>query len=111
MPVGIHILAELHGCPKEKLETVSIVKPLLQRVASESKFNVVGEFFHQFDPFGVTGVLVLSESHMSIHTWPEKRLAVIDIFTCGVEGNAQLGFERLCEHFTPARFKKKVVRR
>jgi S-adenosylmethionine decarboxylase len=111
LAVGTHVLAELYGCPREKLETVDVVRTLLREVVRRARFRTLGESFHQFEPFGVTGVFVLKESHLSIHTWPEKNLAAVDIFTCGDEGNAVEGFEILRELFDPADFHRQVVER
>lgn len=109
--VGIHVFGSLHGCPEELLKKVEVVKELLLKTVSEAKYNPVGESFHQFEPFGVTGVIVLSESHISIHTWPERNFAAVDIFTCGNEGNAELGFDILCKHFKPEKIEKKIIHR
>ena len=111
MTAGIHVLGKLQGCPKELLEKVDVVKRLLQETVQEAKFNAVGETFHQFEPVGVTGVIVLAESHISIHTWPEKQTALVDVFTCGNEGNAEKGFEILAKKFQAEQIDKQVVNR
>lgn len=111
MKGGIHVLANLKGCPAELLEKVDIVKTLLNEVVLEAKLNKVGEVFHQFKPRGVTGIILIAESHVSIHTWPEHRTIVADIFTCGKEGNAEKTFEILIKKFKPEDYDKKVVRR
>jgi S-adenosylmethionine decarboxylase len=109
--VGTHVLGNLYGCPKEQLEKVQVVRDLLKKTVQEANLHSVGESFHQFEPVGVTGVIVLSESHFSIHTWPEKNMAVVDVFTCGNEGNAKEAFDILCKHLNPERVDKKVVER
>jgi len=108
---GVHVLGNLHGCPKELLEKVDIVRDILKKTVSEANFNPVGETFHQFEPYGVTGIILLAESHVSVHTWPEKNFVAVDIFTCGKEGNAELGFEILCKYFKPEKIDKQVVKR
>ena len=111
MTIGVHVLGTLHGCPKEFLEKVNTVRDIIKKTASEANFHVVGESFKQFEPFGVTGVLILSESHFSIHTWPEKETVAVDIFTCGKEGNAEKGFDILCKYLKPKKIDKKVLQR
>jgi len=109
--VGTHVLGNLYGCPKQLLKKVNVVKAILEKTVTEAKFNSVGNVFHQFTPFGVTGVFILTESHLSIHTWPEKNFATVDVFTCGKEGNAEIGFEILCKYFKPNKVEKQVVHR
>ncbi len=109
--IGTHVLGNLRGCPVSKLERVQEVRALLRSVADRAGFKIVGESFHQFQPVGVTGVLVLQESHMSIHTWPELGLAAADVFTCGAEGNAEVGFQCLVDAFDPAEVERRVVGR
>ncbi|TFG58311.1 MAG: adenosylmethionine decarboxylase [Spirochaetales bacterium] len=111
MNVGVHVLGNLYGCPNELLEKVDVVRSILWRATIEARFTAVGESFHQFEPAGVTGVILLSESHMSIHTWPEKNFAAVDIFTCGEEGNAEEGFDLLCSFLKPQRIEKSIIRR
>ena len=80
-----HILFELRGCPSELLNDSEFVVLALQIAASRSKSRIVGVNCHEFKPQGVTAIAILAESHISIHTWPEKGLAMCDIFTCGVD--------------------------
>lgn len=81
--LGTHLLVELHGCDPDKLKRVDVVKEVLVGAARACKATVVDVAFHEFNPFGVSGVVVIAESHLSIHTWPEYRYAALDIFTCG----------------------------
>jgi S-adenosylmethionine decarboxylase len=109
--VGTHILAELFGVQKEKLAQVPVVRELMHRIMHESGFSAVGETFHQFEPQGVTGIILLSESHFSIHTWPEKEMLAADIFSCSGRENAFRAFALLRSSFEPKKIKKKVVER
>ena len=81
--LGKHLLLELKGCDKEVLNDVAFLKGALLAAASECGATVLGESFHQFNPHGVSGVMVIAESHLFIHTWPEYGYAAADIFTCG----------------------------
>jgi S-adenosylmethionine decarboxylase len=81
--LGRHLLVELHGCHPESLKKVDVVKDILVGAARACGATIVDVAFHEFNPFGVSGVVVIAESHLSIHTWPEYRYAAVDIFTCG----------------------------
>ena len=111
MTMGTHILANLHGCPKDCTESADVVLSILNDVVSEAQLRKVGESAHQFEPYGATAIVLLAESHISIHTWPEKELAVIDIFTCGDQQKSEKAFEALCRLLKVKSFDKKVVRR
>jgi S-adenosylmethionine decarboxylase proenzyme len=81
--LGKHLLLELQGCNEEVLDDVSFLRDAMLSAANECGATVVGESFHQFSPQGVSGVVVIAESHLFIHTWPEYGYAAADIFTCG----------------------------
>ena len=81
--LGKHLLLELKGCDKEVLNDIGFLREALLAAADEAGATVLGESFHQFNPQGVSGVVVIAESHLCIHTWPEYNYAAADIFTCG----------------------------
>ena len=81
--LGKHLLLELKDCDKEVLNDLDFLKGTLLAAARESGCTVLGESFHQFNPHGVSGVVVVAESHLFIHTWPEYGYVAADIFTCG----------------------------
>lgn len=81
--LGCHILAELSNCNTDALCDIAVVKDVMVRAALEAKAQVREVAFHKFSPQGVSGVIVIAESHLSIHTWPEIGYAAIDIYTCG----------------------------
>ncbi len=81
--LGKHLLLELKNCDKEVLNDLGFLKNALLAAASECGGTALGESFHQFSPQGVSGVVVIAESHLFIHTWPEYGYAAVDIFTCG----------------------------
>jgi S-adenosylmethionine decarboxylase len=81
--LGKHLLLELKDCDREVLNDLSFLKNTLPTAAIEAGATVLGESFHQFNPHGVSGVVVIAESHLFIHTWPEHGYAAVDIFTCG----------------------------
>jgi len=81
--LGKHLLLELKDCDKEVLNDIGVLKGTLLAAASECGATVLGESFHRFNPQGVSGVVIIAESHLFIHTWPEYGYAAADIFTCG----------------------------
>jgi len=81
--LGKHLLLELKGCDKEVLDDLDSLKGFLLAAAKEAGALVLGESFHRFSPQGVSGVVIIAESHLFIHTWPEYGYAAADIFTCG----------------------------
>lgn len=81
--LGRHILAEVHGCRFDVLNDIKKVEQIMIDAALEAGAEVREYVFHKFSPQGVSGVVVISESHLAIHTWPELGYAAVDIFTCG----------------------------
>jgi len=108
---GTHVLGNLFGCSRELLEKVDVLRVIMRKVVKEAKLKPVGETFHQFKPHGATGVILLAESHFSIHTWPEDNFAAVDIFCCGNEGDPEPAFDILCKYMKPKDVNKKVVKR
>ncbi|MBN3037399.1 MAG: S-adenosylmethionine decarboxylase [Candidatus Diapherotrites archaeon] len=111
MAIGIHILAEFYGCDRDLLARSGPVKEVLERAVEESELTKLRSEYHQFKPFGVTGFVLLAESHISIHTWPEHRYLALDVFTCGPPEKARRAFESLERGFKPQRVKKTEKRR
>jgi len=81
--LGKHIIIELSGCEEEQINDVKKVEQLMLEAAKIANATIIRSVFHKFSPMGVSGVVVISESHISIHTWPEVGYAAIDIYTCG----------------------------
>lgn len=81
--LGTHLLIELKDCNSRILRDVGAVQDAMVAAAKAAQATIVGVSFHEFSPFGVSGVVVIAESHLTIHTWPEYRYAAADIFTCG----------------------------
>jgi S-adenosylmethionine decarboxylase len=88
---------ELKDCDKEVLNNLALLKEALIEAANECGATVLGESFHQFSPQGVSGVVVIAESHLVIHTWPEYGYAAVDIFTCGDAVEPEKAAELLVE--------------
>ena len=84
-PLAIHMLVELHGCKAELLNDPTALKQLLLEAVRRGQGTIVTDVFHTFNPHGVSGVIVIAESHVAIHTWPEHGYAAVDIFSCGTK--------------------------
>jgi S-adenosylmethionine decarboxylase len=81
--LGTHIVCELSGCDPSALTDVDAVREMMIGAAKASRATIMEVAFHRFEPQGVSGVVVLAESHISIHTWPETGYAAMDFYTCG----------------------------
>ena len=92
--IGRHLIAEYYDCRREILDDASSVRQAMLDAAHVIGATVLGENFHQFDPQGVSGTVVIAESHLSIHTWPENGYVAVDIYTCGGL-DPRIGFELL----------------
>jgi S-adenosylmethionine decarboxylase len=88
---------ELYGCDCEKLNDESFLRCILDRAAKLANATVLNLISNKFEPQGVTAIALLSESHISIHTWPESNYSAVDIFTCGQNMLPELASEYLIE--------------
>ena len=93
--LGRHILVEYYNCDENILNDHKLIEELMVNAAKVAKATVVESVFHMFNPYGVSGAVVISESHLTIHTWPEYGYASVDLFTCGDKVNPWDGFEYL----------------
>ena len=94
---GVHLLLELYGCNREKLNDELYLRCQLNSAAKLAKASVLNIVSNKFEPFGVTAIALLAESHLSIHTWPESQYSAIDIFTCGRNMKPKLASQFLIE--------------
>jgi len=97
--LGRHLLLELFDCDLDAINNVETVKGALIEAAKRAQATIVDVVFHEFNPFGVSGVVVIAESHLSIHTWPEYRYAAVDIFSCGDVLQPEVAATYLVEQF------------
>lgn len=81
--MGRHVIAELWGCDPEVLNDIENVQRIMVNAALESGAEVREVTFHKFTPHGVSGVVIISESHLTIHSFPEHGYASVDVYTCG----------------------------
>ncbi|MCJ7605181.1 MAG: adenosylmethionine decarboxylase [Dehalococcoidales bacterium] len=95
--LGRHLLIEMYDCDQEVLNDLSSVREIMLKAAVDCGAVVMGDSFHRFSPQGVSGVVIIAESHLSVHTWPEYGYAAADIFTCGTTVDPQIAAEVLVE--------------
>jgi len=97
--LGRHLLLELFDCDSESINNLEAVKSSLIEAAKRAQATIVDVVFHEFNPFGISGVVVIAESHLSIHTWPEYRYAAVDVFSCGEVLQPEIAVNYLVEQF------------
>ncbi len=93
--LGRHVLVEFYGCDSQALNQKDQLEAMMRRAAEESGATVVSTAFHLFNPHGVSGVVVIAESHLTIHTWPEYGYAAVDLFTCGDSVDPWIAFREI----------------
>ena len=92
--LGTHIAWDVYNCNPDSISFVPEIKQVLNDIVKELKLSKVNESFKQFEPIGATGFILLEESHVSIHTWPEHQFAAVDIFSCSYVFRAAITYVR-----------------
>jgi S-adenosylmethionine decarboxylase len=95
--LGRHLLVELNDCDREVLNDLDLLRDAMLTAAIKCGAVILGDSFHRFSPQGVSGVVVIAESHLSVHTWPEYGYAAVDVFTCGTTVDPQKAADVLIE--------------
>lgn len=119
---GLHLTADLFDCadPAGLMSDGSLLQQLCERLVGDAGLTVVGSRFHAFPPgphgaIGWTGVLLLAESHVAVHTWPEQRAVTLDVFVCNVgqdnSARARALLGALLAHFAPRRVSRQQLER
>ena len=101
--LGTHLIVEFFDCDPHTLTDKDFVERVMMEAALKSHTHPIGSFFHQFKPYGVSGVIVIEESHYTIHTWPEHGYAAIDLFYCSEDVDVEKALEILEKYFKPGR--------
>ena len=109
--LGSHLLIELFDCDEATIRQESTVGDAMVKAAEASEASIVTSSFHEFKPYGVSGAVIIQESHYTIHTWPEHRYAAVDLFYCGGTIHVDKAIDVLRQRFKPERIKFLVVRR
>src|SRR4051794_13243243 len=108
--LATHILVELYDVDPKLLDDVETLKSALVAAAAAAKCTPLGSAQHKFEPQGASVVVLVAESHLSIHTWPEHRYAAVDIFTCGAALPLH-GISPLLERLKPGRHEVREIKR
>ena len=113
--LGHHLLVEFEGCDPASLADLDQVTSAMLRAAEASGATIVTHSFHHFSPHGVSGAVIIAESHLAIHTWPEYGYAAADIFTCGETVDPWKAFDLLkeslgAEHGSATELRRGILR-
>ena len=109
--LGRHVLAEIYGCTEDILNDIQQVEKIMVKAALAAGAEIREVAFHKFSPQGVSGVVVISESHLAIHTWPELGYAAVDVFTCGDTVDPWVSCNYIKQEFSAQRMEAKEVKR
>ncbi len=108
---GNHCLLELYGCDPAKLNDEAFLRTSITTAAKSSGATLLNLITHHFEPQGVTGLALLAESHISIHTWPEHGYAAIDVFTCGDHTMPEQACRFLCNELSAEEYSFQTIQR
>lgn len=109
--LGTQLLVEMFECDAEVLNDLERLTLHMLEAARRCGATILSHHFHRFNPHGLSGVVVIAESHLAIHTWPEHHYAALDLFTCGANLDADAGFSYLEQAFRAGRCEKTPILR
>jgi len=109
--LGRHLLVDFYDCDNSILDDVTNLEKRLVESAVQANSTVIKSVFHHYSPYGVSGVVVIAESDITIHTWPEYGYAAVDVFTCGDEIDPWKAYEFLKDALEARRFEAREVTR
>ncbi|MHA1521578.1 MAG: adenosylmethionine decarboxylase [Promethearchaeota archaeon] len=109
--LGYHYLIEFYDCDSEILKNAEFLEETLKMAVKKSEAFEIGSVFHRFSPHGVSGVILISESHFSIHTWPEYGYAALDLFTCSKDTKISKAYDFLVSELRSKRHNISEIKR
>ena len=109
--LGKHVIIELHACDSHVLNNPHNLEEHILKAVHLSGATPIKPFFHQFSPHGVSGIVVIAESHFSIHTWPEYGYCALDIFTCGDDIHCDPAIEYLRQNLKAGHYSVMEIKR
>ncbi len=109
--VGIHCIYDINDIPNEIINDSIQLKDFFEKICVDNNLTVINKMFHAFTPYGFTGIFLLSESHLSFHTWPENNSIYIDIFSCNTNLNTSKLLNDILEYFKTNKYKMKILDR
>jgi S-adenosylmethionine decarboxylase len=101
--IGTQVVLDLYDCASDELDNIDWVRATMTEAARIAGATIVEVVFHKFSPWGISGVVVISESHLAIHIWPEQSYAAVDVFTCGSSVDLNRAVRHLVEAFKSGR--------
>jgi len=108
--LGRHLIVEMEGC-NDSINQPGAVRRAMMEAVQAAQATLLNLYIHTFNPQGVTGVAVLAESHLAVHTWPEYGYAAVDVFTCGQTADPEAAVKVLEGHFQPQRVRMQHIPR
>ncbi|AAL82054.1 adenosylmethionine decarboxylase [Pyrococcus furiosus DSM 3638] len=97
--IGYHYVVEAAGCDPEVIADPNKIREIFLEAAKVGNMEVKASYFFKFSPMGVSGVVIVAESHISVHTWPEKGYAALDVYTCGEKADPEKAVDYILEKF------------
>jgi S-adenosylmethionine decarboxylase len=110
-PVGVHCILEMYECTPALLNDAGFIEATITEAARQANSTLLNLHVHEFQPHGVTAIALLAESHLSIHAWPERGYAAVDVFTCGEHTEPEAACMFLVERFNAGRHLLSIVPR
>lgn len=111
MTVGVQIIADLYGIDEDLISESGKLYDIIEAAVKVGKLTKISSDYYQFQPRGVSGIVLLAESHLSFHTWPEHGLVTLDIYTCGDPENADAAFNYIVSVLAPTSVEYKKLSR
>ncbi|HII66892.1 MULTISPECIES: adenosylmethionine decarboxylase [Thermococcus] len=97
--IGYHYVVEASGCDPEVLKDPNRIREIFMNAAKTGNMEIKASYFFRFSPTGVSGVVIVAESHISVHTWPEEGYAALDVYTCGEKADPEKAVDYILEKF------------
>lgn len=111
MTVGIHIVADLYGVKGDVISRAENIMHIMEWAVEKAGFTILCSDYRNFEPFGCSGFILLAESHLSFHTWPEYNLLTLDIYSCGSKEQCLLAYRELIGRFEYTDVELKIIER
>lgn len=109
--LGIHLLVEYYDCDRNIINNKELIKNFMVEAVNVCGATYINSIFYEFNPQGITGIILIAESHLSIHTWPEYKIAIADFFTCGNKTKPIKAFKSLRTNLKSKRYSVIDVKR
>lgn len=109
--ISHHLLVEVNGVSSELLDSLDDIQRIFLKSVEVGGATYINHHFHKFSPIGISGVVVIAESHISIHTWPEHKYAALDVFTCGNKEIADNILKFILDELSPVEYQIRYILR